>query len=324
MQLTIAEMNLAALERISCFLCANPRAITAADVREIAGSCGVDEHEAVYSLLCAYCGIGEDRISQALARYYLKPSLRRLDADEFRANPYYRGIRFPEKRHGRWQLTTLRYKPYEIFVRDDLLRMEDGREIPQLGYFAEEFVYPAVLENGREWMTVTPNEIATMREPLSHMRGNIAVMGLGLGYFAYMASEKPEVSSVVIVERDPEIIDLFTRHILPQFPQRDKISIVQEDAFEFAAVMAHSCPAYDCVFVDLWHDVSDGVGMYLRMKRLQKRLPGTHFEYWIEPSILAWLRSMALEGAIPLLDGDFSDANIRRCAHEIPLEIAPE
>lgn len=324
MQLTIAEMNLAALERISRFLYVNPRAITAADVREITESCGVGEHDAAYSLLCAYCGIGEDRISQAIARSYLQPSLRRLDADEFRANPYYCGIRFPERRHGRWQLTTLRYAPYEIFVRDDLLRMEDGREIPRLGYFAEEFAYPAVLENGREWMTVTPNEIATMQEPLSRMRGNIAVMGLGLGYFAYMASEKPEVASITIVERDPEIINLFTRHILPQFPNRGKIAIVCEDAFEYAAIMPDAVPMFDAAFVDLWHDVSDGVGMYLRMKRLEQRIPGTHFKYWIEPSILAWLRGMAVDGEIPLLNGDCSDENIRRHAHEIPLEIAPE
>lgn len=323
MQLTIAEMNLAALERISRLLYANSRAITASDVREISDACGVDAHEAAFSLLCAYCNIGDDPTGQALARLYLRQSLQRLDAAQFRADPYYRSIRFPDVSHGRWRLTTLRYAPYELFVRDDLLRMSDGREIPQLGYFDEEFAYPAVLQDGREWMTVTPNEIATMRAPLQAMHGRIAVMGLGLGYFAYMASENPAVTQITIVERDREIIDLFTRHILPQFPQRDKISIICEDAFKFAAGMGCSRPAYDCAFVDLWHDVADGVGMYLRMKRLQTALPGVHFEYWIEPSLLAWLRSMALDGAFDA-GGDTGDAHLRSIAHKIPPQIAPQ
>lgn len=47
---------------------------------------------------------------------------------------------------------------------------------------------------------------------------------------------------------------------------------------------------YDYAFVDLWHDISDGVSLYLRMKKLEKKSPNTKYLYWIEDSILSNLR----------------------------------
>ena len=286
------ELNLVVLERISAFLNRNPRFITAQDVREIMAA-GVDEAEAVLLLLCAATGIEEELggAHRELARRYFVPGLKRLDAQMLWENPYMRTIRFPEAALGRWQMTQMRYAPYELFVRDDLLCLPDGREIPQLGYFAQEVDYPAVLQDGREWMTVTPNEIATMEEPIRRASGHVCAMGLGLGYFAFMAGEKDEVSRVTIVERDAEVIRLFETYILPQFACREKIRIVQADAFDYVKTrMAKE--NVDFAFVDLWHDVADGAQMYLRMKLLEPFAPGVEFAYWIETSIRAFLRSI--------------------------------
>lgn len=46
---------------------------------------------------------------------------------------------------------------------------------------------------------------------------------------------------------------------------------------------------YDFVFTDLWHDVSDGIDMYLEMKKYEEQSPDTTFMYWIEKSILCYL-----------------------------------
>ena len=214
-----------------------------------------------------------------------------LDEQAFLQNPYLRAVRFPQKERGRWRLERLSYQPYELFVRDELLVMPDGREIPRLGCFRKRVEYPAVLEGGREWMTVTPNEIATMEEAVQHARGHVVAMGLGLGYFAFRASEKPEVSRVTVVERDPDVIALFKEEVLPQFPNGAKIVVEQEDAFAFAEKRLPSLGA-DFVFVDLWHDTADGAELYLRMKKLE-RLTGAPFAYWIEPSIAALIRGLA-------------------------------
>ena len=51
----------------------------------------------------------------------------------------------------------------------------------------------------------------------------------------------------------------------------------------------HDPGYFDFVFTDLWHDVSDGKDMYLKMKEYEKRSPNTIFSYWIEKSILCYL-----------------------------------
>ena len=42
-------------------------------------------------------------------------------------------------------------------------------------------------------MSLKPNEIETMEQPIENANGNILVYGLGLGYFAFMASQKNSV-----------------------------------------------------------------------------------------------------------------------------------
>ena len=142
---------------------------------------------------------------------------------------------------------------------------------------------------------------------------------------------------MVVVERDPSVISLFTEFILPQFPHRDKITVLEADAYLYAEKMGRE--RFDCAYVDIWHDVLDGVEMYLKMKRLEKHSYGTQFLYWIEPSMLAWLRAMALmeveeetEGpmmrtlgsihGVDALMEALSDALLKQLAPLIPLETA--
>ena len=52
---------------------------------------------------------------------------------------------------------------------------------------------------------------------------------------------------------------------------------------------------FDVAFVDTWRDVSDGLPMYLRMKKAEAKNPGTRFLYWIEDFLLSHLRSLVFE-----------------------------
>lgn len=71
-------------------------------------------------------------------------------------------------------------------------------------------------------MSVTPNEIETMRAPIARAHGRVLTFGLGIGYFAFMAASKADVESVTVVEREAAVIRLFTRLLLPQFPCAQK------------------------------------------------------------------------------------------------------
>ena len=76
---------------------------------------------------------------------------------------------------------------------------------------------------------------------------------------------------------------------MPQFPNADKIEIVEADAFLY---MQKEMPRgkFDYVFADLWHDASDGLEMYRKLKKYEVLSPQTAFDYWIEPSLLSLLR----------------------------------
>ena len=287
----VLEMNNEVLGLISRYLTVCPDFITKELIEGITGECEITLAEAYTSLLGAACGLDVENNprDRYLLTAYLVPGIRRLDPKEYRMNPYYRQIRIPEAHFGNWKLTIEKYKPYEAFVCDDIRTDEELKEIPQIGFFDTEFSFPVVMEDEQEWMAIKPNEIETMRQPIARAMGRVVAFGLGMGYYAFMVSEKPEVKMLTIVERDENVIALFRKHILPQFPQKEKIDIVRQDAFEFVANrMADGY--YDHAFVDLWHDVSDGYPLYKRMRVLEKNSPNTFFSYWIEDALLSHLR----------------------------------
>ena len=269
----------------------HPRFIEREMVEELARECNVSNHEAFCTLLSAACGLDtvDNPAHRALERQYFIPSIKQLDASVYENDAYAKTVRFPNVTHGKWELCQHSYAPYEPFVRTHPTVTKELREIPQLGYFDAEFPFPAILENGIEWMTITPNEVETMREPITKCRGRVLTLGLGLGYFAFHASQKEEVERVVVVERSHDVIEIFKTYLLPQFPNANKIEIVEADAFQY---MEEKMPRgnFDYVFADLWHDASDGLEMYRKLKKYEPLAPKTEFDYWIEPSLLSLLR----------------------------------
>lgn len=259
------------------------------EIKEIV-NCGVSYEYAFAIILAAAfrLDIVHNEEDKNLFNVYFNTMFHKLDLNEFYNNLYYKNIKIPTIQIGNCELKYEKYKPFEGFVCNDIFRTEDGVQIPQIGFFEKEFVYPVILENDRLWMSVTPNEIETMKEAVSRAHGNVLTFGLGLGYFPYMISEKNNVDNITIVEMNEEIIKLFKRYILPQFKNAKKINIIKADAFDYAKNYI-SKGNYDFVYTDLWHDVSDGIDMYLKMKNYEKQNPNIEFMYWIEKSILCYL-----------------------------------
>ena len=282
----IKEDNFEVIGMIAHYLINHSDLINKEMIEETVKVCDVSSDEAFFLLFCEACGldIGSNRHDLDLAMRYLKEGIRKLNKEDYINNPYYKNIKVKENKVGNWEFKYERYKPYEAFIYNDLIVKDNFVEIPRVGYFEEEFEYLAVLENNNEWMLITPNEINTMQSVIDEVKGDVVAFGLGLGYFAYMASIKDDVNSVTIVERDENVIKLFEENILPCFSNKEKIKIVRSDAFEFAKDME----GYDYAFVDLWHDVSDGVDLYLKMRSMEKEK--IKYRYWIEESLLSWIR----------------------------------
>ena len=210
----------------------------------------------------------------------------KLDEKELTGNPYFallQGLK-DTKRHDISFFTRF-YEANEVFLSSEQGESDDpfGRELLPLGYYPSRVGFPAIAKRGEVWMSLIPHEIETMKEAIKLAKGKVCTLGLGLGYYAYMVSENDEVKEVTIIERDRDVISLFKEHLLPRFPHKEKIHIVQGDAL---AHIAKEGNRYDFVFADLWHNEEDGLPLYLRLRQLEK----TKTEYWIEQSILLYLR----------------------------------
>lgn len=210
-------------------------------------------------------------------------AIKELNAEDYFLNDYYKSVKFKPQKIGDVELCYDKYSKYEPFVFDDLTCDLNGMVIPKIGFFNQEFTYPAIKENGVIWMTVTPNEINTMKKPIQKARGKVLTLGLGLGYFAYCASQKTKVEKVVVVEKNDKIIEIFKSFVLPFFSLPEKIEIIKSDAFDFLENPSEN--EFDLVFCDLWHDVSDGLTLSKKIKQYEKNFPSAEFLYWIEQSI---------------------------------------
>lgn len=265
--------------------------------------------DAIVAILAEAFGIDGSEGGEALRflRNYLIPSIRLMDPKKYTSNPYYKNIKIENVSLGRWELRQEKYPAFRGVIAGDMMLLDGYREIAPLGFFAEDFHFPAVLEDGNEWMTLTPVDLDTCDEPIARAQGKVLTYGLGLGYFAYMASIKDDVESVTVVERDENVIALFESVILPQFPNADKIKIVKADAYQyFEQVMP--AEAYDYVFVDVWRDASDGTPFYEWMKPREKLCPGTVFDYWIEGFLASRSRAIRYSELCEKMDSGATDA----------------
>lgn len=285
----IKQDNYRVFAMLSNYLNNVPDFINKEEIAEIV-QYGVSSEYAFGVLFAAAFGLDivDNRDDKDLFNKYFNKMIHKLDANEYYNNPYFKNIKIPTITIGNSELKYEKYKPFEGFVYNDILKTDTGRQIPQIGFFETEFKFPAILENNRIWMTITPNEIETMKEDIDKAFGNVLTFGLGLGYYAYMISEKEQVESITVVETNQDVINLFNKYVLPQFKNAQKIKIIKADAFVYA--QEHMSKGnFDFVFTDLWHDVSDGIDMYLKMKKFEQQSPSTVFTYWIEKSILCYL-----------------------------------
>ena len=186
---------------------------------------------------------------------------------------------------GKYTLTEARYAKGEIF-QYDMPDFDAEYTVPKLGFFSSPVRFPAVYEGKTPWMSVCPSEILSMQEDIAPARGNVLVLGLGLGYYPFMISGKPEVKDITVVERSPEIVKLFETHLLPQFPFDYKIEIAQCDAYDYLDEVEPG--EFDFIYCDLWMGAADGVEHYRRLKEYEAKLPTTEFRYWLEPQLRAF------------------------------------
>lgn len=209
----------------------------------------------------------------------------------YKKNPFELMLKTLDAKEGDWCLTGNYYQPYEIFLYDDVYSNPENyfSERNSIGCFEEKVPYIVLTENDVVWMSITPFEINTMKSPVADAFGNVVTFGLGLGYFTYMAVNNPNVEHVTVVEKDAKAIKIFENEILPRIRLKDKITIIKDDAFHFMKNKMRDGD-FDYAFFDIYHSADDGLESYLKMKKLERLSEKTQYRYWIESSLLSFLR----------------------------------
>ena len=254
---------------------------------------GKDEKEAILEILYEYLEISDDEEAIAFVKNRIFKDLNKQDGDYFKNNHYASFI----NKTGKFKdcsLEYLSYKPYQMFSLDDIY-IDGYVEHNRIGYFAEEYQYLALLKKKEIWMSLNPNEITTMAPYIDKANGHVLVLGLGMGYVAFMMAMKSNVISVTIVEKDPQVINIFNNLIWPNFKNKEKIEIINDDAIHYLSAKQK---AYDYIFADLWHSPDDGLPLFIKIKRINRNI-----DCWLETSMYALLRRCMITLLFEVLNG---------------------
>ena len=111
-------------------------------------------------------------------------------------------------------------------------------------------------------MSNTPDEIRDHRVFIHQAKGDILINGLGLGVILEILLPKPEVTSITVIEKDPEVISL----VAPYFKDEKKLTIINADALEYTSPKGKR---YNAVWHDIWDDIT--LSNLKDMKKLHRK-----------------------------------------------------
>lgn len=115
--------------------------------------------------------------------------------------------------------------------------------------------YARLREGNVLWMTDTPFEHRTNYGVVYESRGRVLIGGLGLGMVLLSIARKPEVSSVVVVERSADIIETVWPQIRSALGRRlaRNVTVVHGDIWEWRPAREDR---FDTMYFDIWADVT--------------------------------------------------------------------
>ncbi len=129
------------------------------------------------------------------------------------------------------------------------------------------------------WMSLSPLEIESQGIAPRHAHGHTVVMGLGMGWVAINVALNPAVRRVSVIERDPEVIALFSwSNALANLPAevKNKIEIIQADALKWRPDPGLEV---DFLYADIWRALEEPQTL-AEVRRMQSNVRSEMIYYW--------------------------------------------
>ena len=173
-----------------------------------------------------------------------------LKAEDFNQNPYILNFKMGDVASVTHKFFKIEIEPITLLQAGAKVAPNGYRGLPQLGFFEEKVVIPYLknLKN-KTFKQVSPKEINATQKHIDAAHGKVLNIGLGMGYFAYMASLKDDVEKVTIIEQDNDLIEFFKEHFLPHFSHREKIEIINSTYYDYLDKITDN--QFDFCFIDI-------------------------------------------------------------------------
>lgn len=127
------------------------------------------------------------------------------------------------------------------------------------------------------WMSLSPHEIESQELGCRYARGNVVVMGLGMGWVAINMAMSATVKKVTIIEKDEEVIALFRESGALNgldASVRMKLHIVHADALEWT-----TNDHVDFLYVDIWKTLDEAPALG-QVQFIYENIPADSVYFW--------------------------------------------
>lgn len=130
-------------------------------------------------------------------------------------------------------------------------------------------------------MSDTPMERITNRDFIKNATGDVLIGGLGLGMCIQALLNKPDVTSITIIELNNDVIKL----VAPLF-KNDKVKIIHNDIFTW---VPDNGQKFDTIYFDIWY-TADSENIKSEMNPLIRR-----YRKYLKDKTINWISAWRLE-----------------------------
>lgn len=213
-----------------------------------------------------------------------------IEADKWNRNPYVKNIKFDSINLKHFSYKKVLIEKGYLFNADTIQDDKDRelKDYLKLRALDKDIEALFLYQDDEEWMMSVPSESLTNDPYAKKAHGNVITFGLGIGYFTYMTLLNKKVKSITVIENSKEVINLFNK-IKGQFPNNDKIKIINGDAYKY--FNKKTLDKYDYVYVDIWKSSDDGRTTIEKLLE-QYNPPFNKVDFWIEDSCLNVIRTL--------------------------------
>ena len=208
--------------------------------------------------------------------------LEKLNAYAFQNEPYLRNVDLKEVKLNDISIKKIVYEENEFCFTNVYSQDENLLRKYSIGVFDGIVNTYGMYENDKLIATINPMEINIRANALRNVDKNVLVVGLGLGYFPYMASQKKDVNKITIIEENEDVIRIFKENILPFFENKEKIAIVHDDVTNYKKYIS----GHNFVVVDNLENNEIDQNLYKVLITYEDDFPNTKFFYSFEDCFL--------------------------------------